>query len=237
MRHAPPLLVRSFVILALAAASAGAQQAEAHRIADAAAVFTAVADLPERDLPALMLREAWGVAVFPGVRRLGLVVGVQRGDGILIARTKGGGWSAPLFVRLEGATAGWQVGVQSVDLVLFFLTPESVDRTLRGGLTLGVDIAVAAGGLGRQAGAGTDTDLQAEVVSYARTRGFYAGATIGGTAIEADEPANEAFYGVDRPRAADILAGKLRAVPPSADLLRKAVEARAGAGRPAPADR
>jgi lipid-binding SYLF domain-containing protein len=225
--------LRSAVFAAFAAgalavtAPAAAQQAETRIVEDAIAVFSALDDLPDREVPSFMVKDAWGVAVFPNLRKYGLVVGLQRGQGVILARTKAGGWGPPLFVSLSGGTVGWQVGVQSVDLVLFFLTPESVARALEGRLTLGVDVAVAAGGFGRQAGAGTDADLRAEIVSYARTRGFFAGATIGSAAIDADDEANAAFYGAAGLRAADILAGKVRALPPSAATLRKAVGDRA----------
>ena len=224
--------LRSMVFAALAAGvlavavPAAAQQAE-DRIVEAIGVFSALEDLPDREVPSIMVKDAWGVAVFPNLRKYGFVVGLQRGEGVLLARTKAGGWGLPLFVSLSGGTVGWQVGVQSVDLVLFFLTPESVARALEGKLTLGVDVGVAAGGFGRQAGAGTDPDLRAEIVSYARSRGFFAGATIGSASIDADDEANAAFYGVAGIRAADILAGKVRALPPSAAALRKAIEDRA----------
>ncbi len=225
--------LRSVVFAAFAtgllatAVPAAAQKAETRIIEDAIDVFSALDDLPDREVPSFMVKDAWGVAIFPNLRKYGLVVGLQRGQGVILTRTKAGGWGAPLFVSLSGGTVGWQVGIQSVDLVLFFLTPESVSQALEGRLTLGVDVAVAAGGFGRQAGAGTDPDLRAEIVSYARTRGFFAGATIGSASIDADDEANAAFYGVAALRAADILAGKVRALPPSAAALRKAIEERA----------
>ncbi len=210
-----------------AAAPAAAQQVETRIVEDAIAVFSALDDLPDREVPSFMVKDAWGVAVFPNLRKYGLLVGVQRGQGVILSRTRAGGWSPPLFVSLSGGTVGWQVGVQSVDLVLFFLTPESVARALEGRMTFGVDVAVAAGGFGRQAGAGTDPDLRAEIVSYARARGFFAGATIGSASIDADDEANAAFYGVAGLRAADILAGKVRSLPPSAAALRKVIGNRA----------
>ena len=93
---------------------------------------------------------------------------------------------------------GWQVGIQSVDLVLFLQTPQSVQRVLEGTLTVGVDAGVAAGSLGRQAGAVTDTSLEAEIFTYARSRGFFAGVTLSSADIIPDEEANAAFYGPAR---------------------------------------
>jgi len=227
-----PFAILAFVVFAVAAAvPAGAQQTQARLVQDAVDVFVALSNMPEREVPAFMVKDAWGIAIFPGMRKFGLVVGLQRGNGVLVTRSKDGGWGPPLLISLSGGTVGWQIGVQSVDLVLFFRTRESVDQVLRGGLTLGVDVAVAAGGFGRQAGAGTDVELLAEIVSYARTRGFFAGATISSAAISPDDAANAAYYGVDRPRADDILAGKMRAAPPSAAALRAAIEAQAGRAR------
>ena len=128
------------------AVPAAAQQAETRIVEDAIDVFSALDDLPDREVPSFMVKDAWGVAIFPNLRKYGFVVGLQRGQGVMLARTKAGGWGSPLFVSLSGGTVGWQVGVQSVDLVLFFLTPESVAQALEGRLTLGVDVAVAAGG-------------------------------------------------------------------------------------------
>jgi lipid-binding SYLF domain-containing protein len=210
-------------VVALAAAPLAAQSREAALLRQAIDVFSAVTALPDRDVPRAMLKDVAGVAIFPAVRKWGLIVGLQRGEGVLVSRTSGR-WGAPLFVDFSGGTVGWQVGIQSVDLVLFLRTPQSVQRVLEGKLTVGVDAGVAAGSLGRQAGAVTDTSLEAEIFTYARSRGFFAGVTLASADIVPDEEANAAFYGRRGIPPADILAVRGIPAPPPVGELRAVLE-------------
>lgn len=224
-----PRAVPAFpVLIALAtlaaAAPLAAQSAEARRVAEAVEVFTAIVSVPEREVTDIMLREAWGVAIIPNARRLGFIVGVQSGDGVMIMRGENGSWGSPLFISLSGGSVGWQVGIQSADLVLFFRTKTSVEAILDGGFTMGVDASVSAGSLGRQAGAGTDADMRAEVYSYSRTRGLFAGVSLSGTTLAVDEAANEAYYGRAGLRARDILGRAELSTQPSALELRRALK-------------
>jgi SH3 domain-containing YSC84-like protein 1 len=158
-------------------------------------------DLQIRQIPESLLAEAHGVAIIPDVIKLGLVVGGQRGKGVMIVRERNGAWRAPLFVTITGGSIGWQAGAQSSDFVLVFKTQKSVEGLLRGTFTLGADAAVAAGPLGRRAGAATDTDLKAEIYSYSRTRGLFAGISLEGSALSIDDGANAAYYGPSAPGA------------------------------------
>ncbi len=188
-------LFAALALVSLAALPAAAQSIEAKRVADAVEVFDAIVSVPEKEVTELMLRDAYGVAIIPGARKMGFIVGVQSGKGVLAVRGPDGSWGSPLFVSLSGGSVGWQVGVQSVDLVLFFRTKKSVETILDGAFTMGVDAAVAAGSLGRQAGAGTDADMQAEIYSYSRSRGLFAGVSLSGSTLAVDEGANAAYYG------------------------------------------
>jgi lipid-binding SYLF domain-containing protein len=188
------LLLAGFALL-LAAGSAAAQPAEARRIADALEVLKAIITVPESEVTQAMARGASAVAIIPGARRLGFVVGVQSGRGVMLARGAGGQWGSPLFIRLSGASVGLQAGVQSADLVLFFRTKQSVEAILDGAFTMGIDVGVSAGSLGRQAGAQTDADMRAEIYSYSRTRGLFAGVSLSGATISVDEAACAAYYG------------------------------------------
>ncbi len=222
-----PVSMALAALLALAAVAPAAAQAEQARLVrQAIDVFNAISTMPDREVPQSMLKDVAGIAIFPGVSKWGLVVGLQRGEGILVTRN-GSQWGDPLFVTLSGGTVGWQIGIQSVDLVLYLRTPDSVQRVLQGKLTVGVDAGIAAGSVGRQAGAVTDTTLQAEILTYARSRGFFAGVTIASADIIANEDANAAFYGKRGVAPADILAGRGVPTPAVVAELRSALD-RAG---------
>jgi lipid-binding SYLF domain-containing protein len=188
-----------FAALFIAPAAIGAEDGEAALVEEAAQVFETFLSIPEKPLPEALMGRTYGVAIFPGVRKFGFLVGLHRGRGVLVERGNDGLWGNPIFVGISGESIGWQVGVQSTDLVLFFRTRQSVAKVLRGNFTLGVDAAVAAGSLGRQAGAATDEELKAEILTYARSRGLFAGVSLTRSEIRRDEEAEKTFYG-DRTR-------------------------------------
>jgi SH3 domain-containing YSC84-like protein 1 len=161
-------------------------------------------------IPESLLADVHGVAIIPDVIKLGFVVGGQRGHGVVIIRQPDGSWRAPLFVTITGGSIGWQVGAQATDFVLVFKTPKSVEGLLRGKFTLGADAAIAAGPVGRRAGAATDTELRAEIYSYSRSRGLFAGVSLEGSALQVDDAANASYYGPASP-----VSGQ-PAIPPSA---------------------
>ncbi|MFN4260222.1 MAG: lipid-binding SYLF domain-containing protein [Gemmataceae bacterium] len=165
-------------------------------VESAAAVVSELAAIPIREIPPALIHDAQGVAVFPGVIKAGFLVGGQYGRGVLLVRTADGGWSNPIFLTITGGSLGWQIGIQATDLVLVFKGRNSVNRILEGKskVKLGGDIAIAAGPIGRRAEAGTDLKLTAEVYSYSRSRGLFAGVSLEGAALLIDAPANEAFY-------------------------------------------
>ena len=134
-------------------------------------------------LPQKMLADAQAVAIVPNTVRGAFVVGAQFGRGVLVVRGPGGAWQAPRMIEITGGSLGYQIGVQSTDLILIFRTPQSVANVMRGTLKVGVDASVAAGPVGRQASAATDLQLKAEILSYSRTRGAFVGASIEGSSI------------------------------------------------------
>jgi lipid-binding SYLF domain-containing protein len=203
--------------------SAVAQNVEADRVRSALEVFQAITTVPEYQVPTALMRNVAGIAILPGVRRIGLFIGGMRGSGVLLVRAKDGGWSRPLFVTLTGGSIGWQIGIQSSDIILFFRTPESVDRVLRGKYTIGVDASVAAGSLGRDAAAVTDKDLTAEIYSYSRARGVFAGIAVQGAAVDIDYDANAAYYQKEIARSSDILDGSGLPDPETAKQLRQGI--------------
>lgn len=203
---------------------AAAQSEETQRVEQCLDVFHAVTTITEKKVPDFMMRKAQGIAIFPSVRRAGFVVGIQKGNGLLITRGPGGAWGNPLFLTLSGGSVGWQAGIQSVDLVLFFQTKKSIDAMLKGQLTLGVDASIAAGSTGRQAAASTDPDLESEIYSYSRSRGFFAGLSLSGASLAVDFDANDSYYGRNDLRPKEILSGTGLRGTAAADALRRSVE-------------
>jgi len=145
-------------------------------------------------LPQKMLAEAQAVAIVPNTVRGAFVIGAQFGRGVLLTRGPNGAWQAPQMIDITGGSLGYQIGVQSTDLILIFRTPQSVANVMRGTLKVGVDASVAAGPVGRDASAATDLQLKAEILSYSRTRGAFVGASIAGSSIQMDRAADAIYY-------------------------------------------
>lgn len=162
-------------------------------VVDATNVLAQSVAMPS-GLPQSMLQGAQGVAIVPNMVRGAFVIGVQHGRGVLITRGPGGAWQAPRMIQITGGSVGYQIGVQSTDLILIFRTPQSVANVLRGTLKVGVDASAAAGPVGRQASAATDLPLQAEILSYSRARGAFLGVSIDGSSISMDPQADAMFY-------------------------------------------
>lgn len=210
----------------MTAQTAAAQYLEEGTVQAAAAVFNETMATPMNRIPQAMLADAHGVAIIPNVIKGSFVVGARRGRGLLFVREPDGVWHAPVFITLVGGNIGWQVGVQSSDIILVFKTPKSVQGILSGKLTIGADAAAAAGPLGRQGSIGTDGSLRAEIYSYSRSRGLFAGVSIDGSVVQIDQLATGAYYRRGG-------AGQTAVVPPSALQLTQTVAAYAGASTPA----
>jgi lipid-binding SYLF domain-containing protein len=198
--------------------------AEAATVDQAISTLNEIMAVPARAIPASLLREAQGVAILPGVVKLGFILGGRHGRGVLVVRNEKGEWGDPVFIAITGGSVGWQVGVQSTDVVLVFRTRRGIDQLLRGQqFTLGADAAVAAGPVGRQAEAGTDLRLGAEILSYSRSRGLFAGVSLGGSLLEIDFRSIAGFYGTNQLSPADIIAGRVNPTPEAAARLREAL--------------
>jgi len=176
--------------------SATPQQKEETKLNDSAVVLREFGKMKE-SIPHQLLEETHGIIIIPKLINAGLVVGGKRGKGIAMVKDANGKWSDPVFVTLTGGSFGLQVGVQSVDLVLVFKHSETLRKIGRGSFTLGGDISVAAGPVGRSSTASTDYKLQAEVYSYSRSRGLFAGITLNGASLSVDATSNKDFYGND----------------------------------------
>ncbi|NCF51677.1 hypothetical protein GWP57_08705 [Gammaproteobacteria bacterium] len=167
---------------------------EEKRVADAADVLDQLLRIPEKTIPPTLLARAYAVAVVPNVVKVGFGLGARRGKGILVVRQDDNSWSNPAFITLTGGSFGWQAGVQSTDVILVFKTRKGVTNIANGNFTLGADASIAAGPVGRQTGVATDIQFEAEVVSYSRNRGLFAGVALEGAGVTMDRKANAAFY-------------------------------------------
>jgi lipid-binding SYLF domain-containing protein len=220
-----PLAVVLVLSPAWAGSARGAVQAagnedQVKKVEDAVRVVSEMMKESDKGIPAGLVRDCAGIAIIPDVIKAGLVVGGRHGRGVVLVRTKTGGWSDPAFVEITGGSIGWQAGVQSADIILVFRTQRSVENIGNGKFTLGADAGVAAGPLGRQTEASTDSKLKAEILSYSRSRGLYAGLTLQGSSIQEDRKANWNFYGAEiSPK--DIFAGKAKATPEAATELKR----------------
>jgi len=194
------------------------------RIEKAILVIKEIVDLPkpEEGLPALMLRKCQGLAVFPGVIKAAYGLGGQYGRGIILIKNEKGDWSHPAFASMIGGSIGWQIGVQKADIILVFKTRKSIENIASGKVTLGADISVAAGPVGRHAEADTDLALEAEIYSYSKSKGLFAGISLKGASIQIDRDANSAFYGRGNVTAREILhSGEDLKVPHVVEQLKK----------------
>jgi SH3 domain-containing YSC84-like protein 1 len=213
----------------LISSPASARTPEIAVVESATGVLQEIMQAPGHRIPQFLLADAHGIAIVPGVVKLGFVVGIRHGRGVVMVRDERGTWQPPTFISLSGGSFGWQIGVQATDVILVFRTPRSVAGLMNGKLTLGADASVAAGPVGRQAAAATDASLRSEIYSYSRSRGLFAGLALDGSVIHVDGVANHAFY---QGRAADPAA-----IPASATQLMETVAfytgtPRGGAVRP-----
>jgi SH3 domain-containing YSC84-like protein 1 len=189
------LLVTGGLILAGAASAAAAiSTAEARRISDAAAVLTEIHAVPDKDIPQELWDKASCVMVVPGMKKAAFIFGGEYGKGLMSCK-RDGSWSAPIFMRIEKGSWGLQIGAQSIDLVLLVMNDKGVQKLLGNKVSLGVEVSIAAGPVGRDARAATDAQLQAEILSYSRTQGLFAGINLSGGAIRSDEDDNRDLYG------------------------------------------
>ena len=193
MRRA--LLTFTLALFATNAMTASAGERESKRAENALRVLNEVMQAPDKAIPRELLQNAHAIAVIPDVIKAGFVLGGRHGEGLIAVKTRDGIWSNPSFVSLTGGSIGFQAGVSSTDVILVFRTQRGVESIVHGKFTLGADASAAAGPVGRSAQAATDAQLKAEIYSYSRARGLFAGAALDGSALTIDNGANQAVYG------------------------------------------
>ena len=191
----PRALLALALGLSLAAGAAFAGPREDARAQNAVRVLGEIQAIPESGIPDKLLDEARAIVVIPDTVKAGLIIGGRRGHGLMSVKTPDGTWSNPAFVRITGGSIGFQAGVQSSDVVLVFRNERSLESIVNGKFTLGADAGVAAGPVGRNAAALTDGQLKAEIWSWSRARGLFAGVALDGAVLQIDDDANVAVYG------------------------------------------
>ena len=208
--------VLALVLALLVPAPSSAQVKEKKRLEACREVLEALLGGEER-IPRDLLDKAECVAVVPGAKKLALGFGGRWGKGAVVCRGQGGrgSWGSPLMISIGGGSFGLQIGGQSADYVFLVMNPKGIDYLMRSQFSLGADAAVAAGPVGRTGSAGTDLRLRAEILSYSRTRGLFAGLSLEGSVVKQDQDGNENLYG-ERIDARRLLLEGRYAVPPAA---------------------
>jgi SH3 domain-containing YSC84-like protein 1 len=179
----------------------------AEESAKAAEALREIMGIPEKAIPKGILDEADCVAVFPSTIKGGFIFGVRKGDGVISCRTASG-WSSPAFLDLSGGSVGAQIGAQSTDYVLLFMNRSGADKLLTNKLTLGGEASVAAGPVGREAGASTDWKLNSQILSYSRSKGLFAGVELKGVVISIDDSDMKDVYGAEGKAKAVLMGGQ-----------------------------
>jgi lipid-binding SYLF domain-containing protein len=210
------VICSAFVLCLSQMAVASDHDDDLARTQKAAQVFREIMDTPDKGIPHDLLDRAKCIAIIPGDKKFAFIFGGNYGRGVASCRTAHG-WSAPMFVAVDGGSVGYQIGGSSTDLIMLFMNDHALQSLLGDKFKLGADASVAAGPVGRQATANTDLNLNAEILTYSRSKGLFAGVSLTGAVVQADKSGDRAMYGSDVYRH-NILNGST-AVPPSAKRL------------------
>lgn len=197
------------------------QQATQERLQHAGAVLHEIMAAPDQGIPEEVLDHAKCIAVVPHLIKGGFIFGAENGRGVATCRTATG-WSAPAFFAITGGSWGLQIGAEGIDLVMIFQNDKGMDRLMNSKFELGADASAAAGPVGRHASADTDWKMNAEILTYSRAKGAFAGLTLNGASIRRDDDSTQAFYGREVPTRS-ILMGEVPP-PPGADAFLDAIK-------------
>ncbi|MBI3652345.1 MAG: lipid-binding SYLF domain-containing protein [Acidobacteria bacterium] len=188
------LLLSLTMLLATAGFSDGRKD-EVKRLKRATEVFSEIMKTPDKGIPNDLLDKAECVAIVPGLKKGGLGIGGRYGKGVVMCRMPGRKWSAPSFLTVEGGSVGLQIGFQQIDLVMLIMNRQGMDKLVGDKFTVGADASAAAGPVGRQASAETNIRLDAQILTYSRAKGLFAGITLNGAVVKQDTDDNRDFYG------------------------------------------
>jgi lipid-binding SYLF domain-containing protein len=211
------LMFSALTLVVTQVAVASDREDDVARTQKAAQVFKEIMDTPDKGIPHDLLESAKCIAIIPGDKKFAFIFGGSYGRGVATCRTSHG-WSAPMFVAIDGGSVGYQIGGSSTDIIMLFMNDRALHSLLSDKFKLGADASVAAGPVGRSAAAGTDLKLNAEILSYSRSKGIFAGVSLDGAVVQVDKTGDQAMYGADVDRR-EIVDGKV-AMPASArDLI------------------
>jgi len=200
-----PLFIALVCIWATGLHTLAAQDKDTlEKLEDSKEIFGEILDISEKGIPPAMMEKAGGIMIVPDMYKAGFVIGGRRGKGIAMVQDENGTWSQPAFVTLTGGSFGLQLGVQKIDLILVFRDAESLREIGKTDFTLGGDISVAAGPVGRQSSAATNFTFDSAVYSYSKTKGVFAGVSLDGTLVEVDSKSNRRFYETEEITAQEI---------------------------------
>lgn len=188
------------------------------RLKESAVVLQEIMGVPDKGIPRDLFKNAECVIVVPGLKKGAFIVGAKYGRGFFSCR-EGGSWSAPAGVRVEGGSFGFQIGGSETDVVMLVMNDRGVDRLLSSQFTLGGNASVAAGPIGRTAAAQTDAKMTAEILSWSRSRGVFAGIALDGATLREDDEANREMYGQDMKNRRIVKEGKVKAPAAAAAFL------------------
>ena len=226
LKRIPLLSIVCALAVVIPALANTTRQDDLRRMESSTEVFEDVMHMPDKGIPDRILRSAKCIAIIPGEKKAAFFVGGNYGKGLVTCRDEKG-WSAPLFVSVGGGSFGFQWGATSTDLVIVFRSRSGLEKQLSDKFEIGADADVAAGPVGRNAQADTDIELHAEVLTYSRSRGVFAGVSLKGAVLQPDDSGNEVFYGAGVRRNA-VLTGEVPVPQPAKPLVR-ALEQTAGA--------
>jgi len=179
----------------LACASLNAANDAVKRLETAAIVLDEIMSAPDKGIPSDLFQKAACVVIVPGLKKGAFIIGGKYGKGFIECRHEGGSWSAPAAVRVEGGSVGFQIGGSETDVVLLVMNRRGMDKLLSSKFTVGADASAAAGPVGRTSSAQTDAQMHAEILSWSRARGVFAGISLEGATLRPDEDSNKDLYG------------------------------------------
>ncbi|HXU40527.1 MAG TPA: lipid-binding SYLF domain-containing protein [Blastocatellia bacterium] len=201
-----PSILLLFVFSAVATANRGD---EVKRLSRATDVFQEIMKTPDKGIPEDLLDKAECVAIVPGLKKGGLGLGGKYGKGLIMCRRPNRNWTAPSFITIEGGSVGFQIGFTQIDVVMLFMNKNGVDKLIGDKFTIGADASAAAGPVGRQTAAQTNIRLDAQILTYSRAKGLFAGVSLDGATLRSDKDDNREFYGKDIDPRAILLDGSV----------------------------
>jgi SH3 domain-containing YSC84-like protein 1 len=209
------LLVSSTVI-------AADRSDEVKRLKRATEVFTEIMQTPDKGIPGDTLDKSECIAIVPGLKKGGLGLGAKYGKGVVMCRKQDRSWTAPSFISVEGGSVGFQIGFEQIDVVMLIMNRKGLDKLISDKFTVGADASAAAGPVGRQAAAQTDVQMHAEILTYSRAKGLFAGVSLDGATLRQDKDNIRDFYGKDIDPRRILLDGTVE-MPPEARPLASAL--------------